>query len=84
MVTFIVLFSATQTFGGSGRLIILFDLSANAYPTYQAQIYNDLSQTSPIVEQRLQLSAQSAHQYSLHPNLDQQQARRSLNHTHLF
>lgn len=81
MVTFIVLFSATQTFGGLVGSSFFSTYQQMRTQTYQAQIYNDLSQTSPIVEQRLQQLAQSAHQYSLDPNLDQQQAIRSLNQT---
>ena len=81
MVTFIVLFSATQTFRGLVGSSFFSTYQQMRTQTYQAQIYNDLSQTSTIVEQRLQQLAQSAHQYSLDPNLDQQQAIRSLNQT---
>lgn len=79
MVTFIVLFSATQTFGGLVGSSFFSTYQQMRTQTYQAQIYNDLSQTTPQVDQRIQVLTQSAHQYSLDPTLDHQQAIRTLN-----
>lgn len=79
MVTFIVLFSATQTFGGLVGSSFFSTYQQMRTQTYQAQIYNDLSQTTPQVDQRIQVLTQSAHQYSLDPALDHQQAMRTLN-----
>ncbi|WP_436915583.1 MFS transporter [Acinetobacter gandensis] len=79
MVTFIVLFSATQTFGGLVGSSFFSTYQQMRTQTYQAQIYNDLSQTTPQVDQRIQVLTQSAHQYSLDPTLDHQQAMRTLN-----
>ena len=79
MVTFVVLFSATQSFGG---------LMGNAFfSTYQqvrtqyhrSEIISHLPQTDPLVNERLNNYQQAASKYTLDPILQQNQAIRSLN-----
>ena len=79
MVTFVVLFSATQSFGG---------LMGNAFfSTYQqvrtqyhrSEIISHLPQTDPLVNERLNSYQQAASKYTLDPILQQNQAIRSLN-----
>ena len=79
MVTFVVLFSATQSFGG---------LMGNAFfSTYQqvrtqyhrSEIISHLPQTDSLVNERLNSYLQAASKNTLDPILQQNQAIRSLN-----
>lgn len=79
MVTFVVLFSATQSFGG---------LMGNSFfSTYQqvrtqyhrSEIISHLPQTDPLVNERLNSYQQAASKYTLDPILQQNQVIRSLN-----
>lgn len=78
MVTFIVLFSATQTFGGLVGSSFFSTYQQIRTQTYQAEIVNDLPLTNPLVEQRLQTYTQSARVYTLDPALELNQAKRTL------
>ncbi|OTG93129.1 MFS transporter [Acinetobacter sp. ANC 3832] len=79
MVTFVVLFSATQSFGGL--------IGSSFFSTYQqvrtqyhrVEIISDLPQTDPLVAQRLATYQQSSSKYTLDPALQQNQAVRNLN-----
>ncbi len=79
MVTFVVLFSATQSFGGL--------IGSSFFSTYQqvrtqyhrVEIISDLPQTDPLVAQRLAMYQQSSSKYTLDPALQQNQAVRNLN-----
>ncbi len=79
MVTFVVLFSATQSFGGL--------IGSSFFSTYQqvrtqyhrVEIISDLPQTDPLVAQRLAAYQQSSSKYTLDPALQQNQAVRNLN-----
>ncbi len=79
MVTFIVLFSASQTFGGLVGSSFYSSYQQMRTQHYQAEIMNDLPLTSPQVEQRLETYNRSAHIYTLDPQLQQNQALRTLN-----
>ncbi|RKG42568.1 MULTISPECIES: MFS transporter [Acinetobacter] len=78
MVTFIVLFSASQTFGGLVGSSFYSSYQQMRTQHYQAEIMNDLPLTSPQVEQRLETYNRSAHIYTLDPQLQQNQALRTL------
>ena len=78
MVTFIVLFSASQTFGGLMGSSFFSSYQQMRTQHYQAEILADLPSTSPQVTQRLQSYAQSSQRYTLDPALEQNQALRSL------
>ncbi|SPL68994.1 MFS transporter [Acinetobacter stercoris] len=79
MVTFVVLFSATQNFGGL--------IGSSFFSTYQQirtqyhsnEIVSDLPRTDPLVAQRLATYTQSATKYTIDPSLEQNQAIRNLN-----
>ena len=78
MVTFIVLFSATQTFGG------LVGSSFSTYQqhrtqNYQVEIIKDLEQADPLVAQRLSTYQRSASVTTTDPALQTAQSMRSLN-----
>ncbi len=79
MVTFIVLFSASQTFGGLMGSSFFSSYQQVRTQYYQAEIFADLPQNSPQVIQRLQTYQQSSQKYTLDPALEQNQALRSLN-----
>ena len=79
MVTFIVLFSASQTFGGLMGSSFFSTYQQMRTQHYQAEISADLPSTSPQVAQRLQIYTQSNQRYTLDPALEQNQALRTLN-----
>lgn len=79
MVTFIVLFSASQTFGGLMGSSFFSTYQQMRTQHYQAEISADLPSTSPQVAQRLQSYTQSNQRYTLDPALEQNQALRTLN-----
>jgi hypothetical protein len=79
MVTFIVLFSASQTFGGLMGSSFFSTYQQMRTQHYQAEITAELPSTSPQVAQRLQSYTQSNQRYTLDPALEQNQALRSLN-----
>lgn len=79
MVTFIVLFSASQTFGGLVGSSFFSTYQQIRTQHYQAEIITDLPQTSPQVIQRLQQYSQSSKTYTTDPILEQNQALRTLN-----
>ncbi|WP_353142611.1 MFS transporter [Acinetobacter pragensis] len=81
MVTFIVLFSASQTFGGLMGSSFFSTYQQMRTQHYQAEIFADLPNTSPQVAQRLQIYAQNSQKYTLDPALEQNQALRTLNQT---
>ncbi len=78
MVTFVVLFSATQNFGGL--------IGSSFFSTYQqirtqyytAEIISNLPKTDPLVAQRIATYSQSASKYTLDPSLENNQAIRNL------
>ena len=78
MVTFIVLFSASQTFGGLVGSSFFSSYQQMRTQHYQAEIINDLPLASPQVQQRLLSDGQSSHAYTPDPALEQNQALRAL------
>jgi MFS family permease len=81
MVTFIVLFSATQTFGGLVGSSFFSTYQQIRTQTHQTEIVNNLISTSPMVDQRLQFYTQAAQLSTLDKNLEQKQALISFNQT---
>ena len=79
MVTFIVLFSASQTFGGLVGSSFFSSYQQMRTQHYQAEITAELPSTSPQVAQRLQSYAQSSQKYTLDPIQEHSQALRTLN-----
>lgn len=79
MVTFVVLFSASQTFGGLVGASFFSTYQQMRAQHYQAEIITDLPQASPQVQQRLQLYSQNSKTYTQDPVLEQNQALRTLN-----
>lgn len=78
MVTFLVMFSATQTFGGLVGSSFFSSYQQIRSQNYQAEIVSQLSQTNPLVEQRLQIYRQQAQGYTLDPVQESHQAKRAL------
>lgn len=78
MVTFIVLFSASQTFGGLVGSSFFSSYQQMRTQHYQAEIINDLPLASPQVQQRLLSDSQSSRAYTPDPALEQNQALRAL------
>lgn len=78
MVTFIVLFSASQTFGGLVGSSFFSSYQQMRTQHYQAEIINDLPLASPQVQQRLLSDGQSSRAYTPDPALEQNQALRAL------
>jgi len=78
MVTFIVLFSASQTFGGLVGSSFFSSYQQMRTQHYQAEIINDLPLASPQVQQRLLSDSRSSHAYTPDPALEQNQALRAL------
>lgn len=78
MVTFLVLFSATQTFGGLMGSAFFSTYQQIRTQNYQAEIVAQLSQTNPTVDQRLQGYQQQAQIYTLDPAQELNQAQRTL------
>lgn len=78
MVTFLVLFSATQTFGGLMGSAFFSSYQQMRTQNYQAEMISQLSPTNPMVEQRLQIYHQKAQSYTLDPALENNQATRNL------
>lgn len=78
MVTFIVLFSASQTFGGLVGSSFFSSYQQMRTQHYQAEIINDLPLASPQVQQRLQSCGPSSQACSPDPTLEQNQALRAL------
>lgn len=81
VVTFIVLFSATQSFGG-----LIGSSFYNTYQKHQTQIYQmnidrNLEQTNPIVTQRLNQYQAKFSPNITDPTLDQLQALKTLSQT---
>ncbi|OTG65608.1 MFS transporter [Acinetobacter silvestris] len=79
MVTFMVLFSATQSFGGLLGSSFFSSYQQIRTQNYRVEMLNHLPQTDPIVAQRLQAYQHSTAQYTLDPILEKNQALRNLN-----
>ena len=79
IVTFIVLFSATQTFGGLVGSSFYSTYQQMRTQEYRAEIIRQLPETNPLIAQRLQSYQQSSHSYTLDQSLEQQQALKTLN-----
>ena len=79
MVTFVVLFSATQSFGGLLGNSFFSTYQQVRTQNYRAEIISDLSPTDPIVYQRIHTYQQSASKYTLDQHLQQNQALQNLN-----
>lgn len=79
VVTFIVLFSATQTFGGLVGASFFNTYQQHRTQTYKAEITLELDQTDPLVRQRLQQYQSAATVQSPDTVLTQNQAIRNLN-----
>lgn len=79
MVTFIVLFTATQTFGGLVGSSFFSTYQQMRTRTHQAEIINNTALTNPTVEQRMLSYDKSAQNYTLDPALALNQAQRTLN-----
>ncbi|MDM1762820.1 MULTISPECIES: MFS transporter [unclassified Acinetobacter] len=78
MVTFVVLFSATQSFGGLLGNSFFSTYQQVRTQNYRAEIISDLSPTDPIVYQRIHTYQQSASKYTLDQHLQQNQALQNL------
>lgn len=79
MVTFVVLFSATQSFGGLLGNSFFSTYQQVRTQNYRAEIISDLSPTDPIVYQRIHTYQQSTSKYTLDQHLQQNQALQNLN-----
>ena len=79
VVTFIVLFSATQTFGGLVGSSFFSTYQQHRTQNYQVEIIKDLEQSDPLVSQRLSTYQRSAAITTNDPALQTAQAMRTLN-----
>ncbi|AOA57394.1 MFS transporter [Acinetobacter larvae] len=79
IVTFIVLFSATQNFGGLIGNAFFSTYQQYRSQNYKMQIISDLSPTEPLLQQRLQSDQQRNLAYLSDPQRRQQQALLTLN-----
>ena len=79
MVTFVVLFSATQSFGGLLGNSFFSTYQKIRTQNYSVEIISDLPRTDPSVEQRIASYQKSAAKYTLDQSLEQNQAVRNLN-----
>lgn len=79
MVTFIVLFSATQTFGGLVGSSFFSTYQQHRTQNYQVEIIKDLEQADPLVAQRLSTYQRSASVTTTDPALQTAQSMHSLN-----
>ena len=79
VVTFVVLFSATQTFGGLVGSSFYSTYQQMRTQEYRAEIIRQLPETDPLIAQRLQSYQQSSRSYTLDQNLEQKQALKNLN-----
>lgn len=79
MVTFVVLFSATQSFGGLIGNSFFSSYQQVRTQNYRTEIISDLKPTDPIVAQRLAIYQQASAQYTLDQALEKNQAYRNLN-----
>ncbi|RZG44276.1 MFS transporter [Acinetobacter wuhouensis] len=79
MVTFVVLFSATQSFGGLIGNSFFSSYQQVRTQNYRTEIVSDLKPTDPIVAQRLAIYQQASAQYTLDQALEKNQAYRNLN-----
>lgn len=81
IVTFIVLFSATQNFGGLIGNSFFSTYQQHRSQSYKMEMFNELSPNQALVEQRLHSTASATSSYLTDPQLEQNQALRSLNTT---
>ena len=79
IVTFVVLFSATQSFGGLIGNSFFSTYQQMRTQNYRAALISDLPQTDPTISQRLAGYQKQATQYTLDQTLVQNQALRNLN-----
>lgn len=79
MVTFLVLFTASQTFGGLVGSAFFSTYQQKQTQTYQKSLMSDLNLSDPQVEQRLKSYMQKAQSYTLDPMQEKNQALRTLN-----
>ena len=79
IVTFIVLFSATQTFGGLVGSSFYSTYQQVRTQNYRAEIIQQLPETNPLIAQRILTYQQSSQRYTLDQQLEQQQALKNLN-----
>lgn len=79
MVTFIVLFSATQTFGGLVGSSFYSSYQQIRTQTYQNEILSNLNQTDPLLDQRINNYVHNAQLYTLDSTQQQAQALKMLN-----
>ncbi|MEG0482321.1 MAG: MFS transporter [Acinetobacter sp.] len=79
MITFVVLFSATQSLGGLIGNSFFSTYQQNRNQNYHAEIISDLSQTDPALAQRIMSYQQAASKYTLDHALQENQAVRNLN-----
>lgn len=81
VITFVVLFSATQSFGGLMGNSFFSTYQLERTQSHRVEIISNLSPTDPLVAQRLAIYQQSAAKYTLDPISEQNQSIRSLNQT---
>lgn len=81
VITFVVLFSATQSFGGLMGNSFFSTYQLERTQSHRVEIISNLSPTDPLVAQRLAIYQQSAAKYTLDPVSEQNQSIRSLNQT---
>lgn len=81
VITFVVLFSATQSFGGLMGNSFFSTYQLERTQSHCVEIISNLSPTDPLVAQRLAIYQQSAAKYTLDPVSEQNQSVRSLNQT---
>ena len=81
VITFVVLFSATQSFGGLMGNSFFSTYQLERTQSHRVEIISNLSPTDPLVAQRLAIYQQSAAKYTLDPVSEQNQSVRSLNQT---
>jgi MFS family permease len=79
IVTFVVLFSATQTFGGLVGSSFYSTYQQMRTQDYRAEMIRQLPETDPLIAQRILAYQQSSRSYTLDQSLEQQQALKNLN-----
>jgi deoxyribodipyrimidine photolyase-like uncharacterized protein len=79
MVTFIVIFSATQNFGGLVGTAFYSSYQQIRTQSHEQSIKNEMLETDPLVQQRLAIYQANAKLYTLDPSLEKDIAIQNLN-----
>lgn len=79
MVTFVVLFSATQNFGGLIGSAFYSTYQQIRTQTHEQNLKNELGITHPLVQQQLEQDQKNAHIYTIDPTIQNEIAVQNLN-----